>query len=869
MLVDPAAAGTRAAAALERALEEGDDRAAATATRAAGLAARQRDDMPAAVESLRRSLAVSLAAGLADEAAEARLQLVPTLAFAGDPAGALREAERAAPALRGGALARLRLQEANVFLIQGRLDEALSGYRRALPGLRRAGDEANEADLLNNRAMVCADRGALTSAESDLRRALELYERFGEWRTAANTLQNLGFVKARQGNLPAAMSWFDRADEHFSAHGLVDAVGLRDRCEALIPARLVAEARQAAASAVSRLSEEGRASYLAEARLMLAQAILLDGDSDGARAEADEAARAFARQRRRSWQALARLLSVRAAWLDGERSPRLLDAARRVADALEATGWAVHALDARLIAGQVALGLGRVGAARRELGRATGARRRGTAELRARAWHAEALLRMAAGDRRGAEEALRAGLRVLDRYRAALGATELRVHASAHAGDLAGMGLRLALEDGRPQRVLAWAERWRAGCLHLRPVRRANDGELSRQLAELRRLAAEADAAALAGRPTAGPLARQVAAEEAVRRSSRHTTSDGLSPADPPPAVRQLAAVLGERALVELVELDGELHAVVLAGGRARLRRLGGLEAVRAEVESLRFALRRLALGRGSAASLDAATAAVAYAGKQLDALLLEPVGADVGGRPLVLVPPAELHAVPWASLPTCARRPVTVAPSAALWRRVATGGSPAPGRRGRAPRVVLVAGPGLPHAAAEVAALARRYPGAARLTGRRATVGAVAAALDGADLAHVAAHGRFRADNPMFSSLQLADGPLTVYDLEALHRAPRRLVLSACDSGVSGVRAGDEVMGLAAALFSLGTRTLVGSVIPVPDDATRRLMVAFHRRLQGGAGPADALAAARLERSAGPADLAAGAGFVCFGSGW
>ena len=58
--------------------------------------------------------------------------------------------------------------------------------------------------------------------------------------------------------------------------------------------------------------------------------------------------------------------------------------------------------------------------------------------------------------------------------------------------------------------------------------------------------------------------------------------------------------------------------------------------------------------------------------------------------------------------------------------------------------------------------------------------------ALDGAWLAHIAAHGNFRADNPLFSSLMLDDGPLIVHDLERLNRAPYWLVLSCCDSGVT-----------------------------------------------------------------------------------
>jgi CHAT domain-containing protein len=174
----------------------------------------------------------------------------------------------------------------------------------------------------------------------------------------------------------------------------------------------------------------------------------------------------------------------------------------------------------------------------------------------------------------------------------------------------------------------------------------------------------------------------------------------------------------------------------------------------------------------------------------------------------------------------------------------------------------VLAAGPGLAAGEPEIAALAVRYPDACVLGPGRAADEDVRRALDGAALAHVAAHGTFRADNPLFSALHLDDGPLTVYDLEALERAPRVLVLSACDSGLSAVRPGDELMGLAAAVFALGTRTLVASVVPVPDAASRDLMIAFHDGLLAGRTPATALAAAQRDRGI------EGAGFVCFGAG-
>ena len=150
-------------------------------------------------------------------------------------------------------------------------------------------------------------------------------------------------------------------------------------------------------------------------------------------------------------------------------------------------------------------------------------------------------------------------------------------------------------------------------------------------------------------------------------------------------------------------------------------------------------------------------------------------------------------------------------------------------------------------------------------LTGSAATVEATLAALDGARVAHIACHGRFRSDNPLFSALELADGPLTALDIQGLRRAPDVLVLSACDVALSERHPGDELLGLSAALLAAGTRTIVASVVPVPDAATRRLMLAFHTHLRAGASPAAALAAAQAGLRGTKAALA---GFVCLGAG-
>jgi CHAT domain-containing protein len=177
---------------------------------------------------------------------------------------------------------------------------------------------------------------------------------------------------------------------------------------------------------------------------------------------------------------------------------------------------------------------------------------------------------------------------------------------------------------------------------------------------------------------------------------------------------------------------------------------------------------------------------------------------------------------------------------------------------------VLLVAGPRLPAARQEVAALAGLYPAARVLTGDAATAEATLRGLDGADIAHVAAHGRLRRDNALFSAFDCADGPITVYELERLRAAPALVVLSACQSGVAAVAAGDELMGSTAALFSLGTRSIIATVVPVDDSATAPLMAALHAELRDGRSPAVALATVAEHT----ADLATVAGFVCYGAG-
>jgi CHAT domain-containing protein len=120
-----------------------------------------------------------------------------------------------------------------------------------------------------------------------------------------------------------------------------------------------------------------------------------------------------------------------------------------------------------------------------------------------------------------------------------------------------------------------------------------------------------------------------------------------------------------------------------------------------------------------------------------------------------------------------------------------------------------------------------------------------------------------------MFSALRLGDGDFNIYDLERIGRPPDLMILSACDSGYSDMRAGAELTGLTSALLSLGTKAVVASIGLVPDSgATANLMLEFHRGLAGGLPPSRALAAAQQKTMADADGYIAASSFLCVGAG-
>lgn len=835
---DPESVRARSAAVIATAPPDAAVRAAAEWVH--GLALHELGQAGAAVDHYR----AAVRDGDAVTTAAARASLAMSLLASGDAAGARREiglARRDPPA------AALRYVEPlwAVYLQRtGRLDDALTVFDRVVPMLDREGDRAGLARTLLNRGTLLAYQGHFDRAVSDLARSESLAAELGHGLLTAMAAHNLGFTEGRRFAIPAGLAAFDRARAAYRAVGDPPrqvAVLVADHCELLLHAGLAGDARAAALDALRPGAAEVDRSHETEIRLLLAQAHLQCGDARKAMAEAAQAADGFHRDGRRPWVALARYVGIRAEVVATEEDrlpdPALVRRARDVVRQLDSGGWPTEAAHARALLGRLATAAGDVRSARRQLTSVAARRGRGGVDVRTAGWHARALLLLADGDRSGAKRALRRGLALVEEHRAALTAAELRAGAAVQAHELARLGLRLALADGRPVEVLRWAERGRAGALRLAPIAPPPDEDLTAALVALH-----------AERAAAGNGSRIAALEAEIKTRTLRAggAGGGSAPGLDVAAVR--AALTG--TLVEFAVLERRVHAVVVTRGSARLVELGPVEPVERELAFLLSGHRRRLAGRRAGGDVAAG---------RLGDLLIAPLGLDDTGE-VVVVPAGVLHDLPWAALPPLYGRRLVVAPSADLWHRRRRPHRPAGS-------VLLVAGPGLPGASAEVRALADLHPGARTLTGPAATVDAVLAAFGDADLVHVAAHGHYRSDSPLFSALELADRSLTMYELESAVGAPPTVVLPACDAGRPTVLTGDELLGTTTAMLARGVRSVVAPVLPVPDRQTAELMVELHRSLAAGAPPSAALAAVARAVAEDPDLRPVAAAFVCVGA--
>jgi len=322
----------------------------------------------------------------------------------------------------------------------------------------------------------------------------------------------------------------------------------------------------------------------------------------------------------------------------------------------------------------------------------------------------------------------------------------------------------------------------------------------------------------------------------------------------PPPSVDDVQKMLdADELLVEYYAVGDRFLAFVIGKEQFQVfPDLASADDIRASIRGLNFQLSKFHLQptylKKHAGSLLAATR---HHLQNLHARLIAPIAGAFGkSRRLIVVPHQMLHYVPFHALLDGEKYviddyAVSYAASASVLRicrsRKASGGS---GRD----LILAVSDSLTPYINDEVEALRKLMPDADVFVGEEAGEDKLRKYAPTAVKIHIAAHGVFRADNPEFSSLRLGKNWLNLFDIFDLNLGAEITTLSACETGMSDVLGGDELLGLARGFLRAGTPSLVVSLWMVNDRSTAQLMCRFYEGLRDGLTKAVALRQAILE---------------------
>jgi CHAT domain-containing protein len=306
-----------------------------------------------------------------------------------------------------------------------------------------------------------------------------------------------------------------------------------------------------------------------------------------------------------------------------------------------------------------------------------------------------------------------------------------------------------------------------------------------------------------------------------------------------------------DEALIEYYMIGGQYLAFVITPDELHiLRDLASVTDVRESLKGLNFQLTKFHLqnaylDRHAPKLLEAAQ----FHLRNLYRQLMEKVEPLVRGRALAIVPHHILHYIPFHALfdgesYLIDRHDIVYGASASVIRICREKNVP----KRSEDLVLAVADELTPFINEEVEALRELLPKARFFTGKEAREDKLKQYGPAAGKLHIAAHGIFRSDNPMFSSLRLGESWLNLFDIFNLQLGAELTTLSACETGMSAVWEGDELLGLARGFLYAGTPSLVVSLWTVNDRSTAQLMRRFYMSLNSDLNKAHALREAMLE---------------------
>jgi CHAT domain-containing protein/tetratricopeptide (TPR) repeat protein len=788
--------------------------------------------------------------------------------------------------------AQLEVNIGNIYYRLDRYNKALSHYERARELLVGLGDDATLATLDYNRSNILSETDRHQEALELLEASASKFEKAGRLLQASQARFNIAYLEFCRGNYNTALDRYYKLRDRLAQLGSTGLVAFcnLDLAELLLELNAFDEASETASRAgivfeelemPSDLARSVRAHGLAAMGLgqfeetrsdflrardvfaavgnrvqtaitdsYLAELAGRQGDPDEMVRRARSSLRTFSRERLPTRNAYSRLLLARAAYQAGDWS-RALHAARSALDLVDGLPAFSVAYQCQHLIGQIERGRNRTDRA-----------------LHSFLGSVEAI------------EKMRVGV-AADEFKATFLKDKIRVYEDAitaclDSGRRALVPKAFTLVESSKSRALADLLSRYVGSSGANTSRKRKNWrpDLRARLQELiedmnwygSQAVKEADAGEL--RAASQCRTTMLRRERQIARLFRQLEGQSLAVTDMQPSRPATAAEFcnslarGETAIEYFITGDRISAFVATRAGLQVRRHITSRRRVEQMLSGLRFQIQKFSYGSDYVREhLGALNEAVESNLSGLHIELFAPLEDTIDCERLVIIPHGPLHYVPFHALNTgdrylIDRFEISYAPSAAVFRlcrarsrrtrRIWRSRTARKSVRGRLV-AVAVSDQEAPRIKEEVSALGRIFPDTVTILEAEATRENVFGVAPSARFLHIATHGYFKRDNPMFSYLRLADCRLNFYSLLDLELNAEMVTLSACHTGTNAVMPGDELHGLMRGFLCAGAPSMVTSLWNASDHATTELMTRLYENIRRGDSKRAALRKAQL----------------------
>jgi CHAT domain-containing protein len=842
----------------------------ATALRAKGNALFACDDNLGAVKHHDQAFEIYESLKIWKEAARTLSNSIQPLILLGEYDRALKASQRAREIFtklgEKRRLASLDNNVGNIFHRQDRFEEALAHYERAYTALLAFEDWEHVAVTLHNMAMCLINLNEFARSLECYRKARDLCVRHNLPRLRDQADYNIAYLYYFRGEYSRAIEMLLATRRGCETSGDVYRFALchLDLSEIYLELNLSEEAREMAGEGFVRFEKLGMGYEAAKTLANEAMAYAQQGKAMQALERFAKAREMFAREKNLVWPKLLDLYQALLLFHEG----RYFEAHRLCAGAVEffdQTPLAGKAVLSHLLLARIALQTRDAAAAEAEVSAALA--RLPAAQAPVLIYQTHLLLGQIAagnGNRAAAYAAFQEARKALETLRTRLQSEELKISFVKNRMQVYEAILDLYLDpqnsDISEEQAFSCIEAAKSRSMiemifgggQSLPLGEAGQSEFVRKIRDLReelnwyyhRIELEQLRPEQASAGRIERLQQQAQSHEsellrALRELPAHERENATLEAPADFSVARLQAALPpETALIEYYSAGDRLVAAVVTRESIQIAPITVVSRVTHLLHLLRFQLSKFRMGSAYtdrfAEPLFRATLSHL---ESLYAELIAPLRAQILAKHLVFVPHGPLHFLPFHALRNgetylCDDYTISYAPSATVF---ALCQEKPPSRK--TPSLVLgIPDERAPQILGEVQSVSSLLPHTELSVGAQATSRLLRERGPECGLLHIATHGVYRQDNPMFSGIKLGDGYLNLYDLYQMRLPARLVTLSGCATGMNFVAAGDELLGLQRGLFCAGATSLLLSLWDVHDRSTAALMEQFYRRfIQSG----------------------------------